>query len=132
MPPPAEPGIAVAIVTSSLGALVGQRRDGTPPWVFPGGGIEASGTPAAAAVREVAEETGLRVAAGPELGARLHPLTRRRIVYVACTLVSEPGDVVTASRELVEVRWLGLAELDRLMPDLFLPVRAHLGQLLPR
>src|SRR5579859_7620100 len=34
---PARPEVAVAIVTSDLGVLVGRRRDGTPPLTFPGG-----------------------------------------------------------------------------------------------
>jgi len=46
------PAIAVAIVTSHLGALVGRRRDGSPPWTFPGGKIEAGESPEGAAVRE--------------------------------------------------------------------------------
>jgi 8-oxo-dGTP pyrophosphatase MutT (NUDIX family) len=51
--------IAVAVVTSSRGVLLGRRRDGNPPWTFPGGKAEPGETPAEAAVRETAEETGV-------------------------------------------------------------------------
>src|SRR4051794_4114903 len=71
---------AVAVGASSLGALVGLRRDRTPPWVFPGGKVEPAESPADAAVREVAEETGLRVQAGHEIDRRRHPATGRWLV----------------------------------------------------
>ncbi len=38
------------------------------PWIFPKGHIEPGETPAAAAVREVGEETGIAATAGPRLG----------------------------------------------------------------
>ncbi len=38
----ARPTVAV---TSALGALIGRRRDGTPPWTFPGGKIEPGESP---------------------------------------------------------------------------------------
>jgi 8-oxo-dGTP diphosphatase len=123
--------VAVAVVASSSGVLAGRRREGAPPWVFPGGKVEPGESIAHAAVREVAEETGLQVQAGSEIGRRVHPVTNRWIVYLACTATSDPSDAATVvCRELSEVRWLGLAELDQLMPDVFLPVREHLGRLL--
>jgi 8-oxo-dGTP pyrophosphatase MutT (NUDIX family) len=42
-------------------AVVGRRRDGNPPWTFPGGKIEPGESPEDAAVRETLEEIGLRV-----------------------------------------------------------------------
>jgi 8-oxo-dGTP diphosphatase len=67
--------IAVAVVTSSRGVLLGRRRDGNPPWTFPGGKAEPGETPAEAAVRETAEETGVAVTATGEIGRRTHPAT---------------------------------------------------------
>src|SRR4051812_26594577 len=56
------PAVAVAIVAGDLGALVGRRRDGLPPWTSPGGKIEPGESPEDAAVRETLKETG---ATGP-------------------------------------------------------------------
>jgi 8-oxo-dGTP diphosphatase len=64
------PAVAVAIVTCDRGILVGQRRDGNPPWTFPGGKIEPGESPEGAAVREALEETGLRVRATGVIGSR--------------------------------------------------------------
>jgi 8-oxo-dGTP pyrophosphatase MutT (NUDIX family) len=44
---------------------------------FPGGKIEPDETPAEAAVREVAEEAGLEIRQGGEIGRRTHPATGR-------------------------------------------------------
>lgn len=119
--------VAVAVVTGPAGVLAGRRRDGIPRWVFPGGRIDDGETPEDAAVRECAEETGLTVTAGNVIGQRTHPATGQAISYLACT----PSDDGTAARvaapdELVEVRWLGLDEVEELMPDLFGPIRTHL------
>ncbi len=64
--------IAVAVVTRRGCVLVGRRdqaaADAAGLHEFPGGKIERGETPAAAAVREVREETGLEVRIGPMLG----------------------------------------------------------------
>src|SRR5690554_2893442 len=61
--PEDRPIVAAAVVTSDHGVLIAQRRDGTPPWTLPAGELQPGETPAAAAVREVGEETGLAVEA---------------------------------------------------------------------
>jgi hypothetical protein len=52
------------VVTSRLGVLVGRRRDGTPPWTFPGGKIEPGESPEGIAL---------------PVTERLLPVCRRRI-----------------------------------------------------
>jgi 8-oxo-dGTP diphosphatase len=130
-PPPRERRltVAVAVIASPRGVLVVRRRDHVPPWAFPGGKIEPDETPAEAAVREVAEETGLQVCPGGEIGRRTHPATGRTITYLACSPSGDTDPTVAAPREVVEVRWVGLDELDQLMPDLYGPARDHLADL---
>jgi 8-oxo-dGTP pyrophosphatase MutT (NUDIX family) len=129
------PTVTAAIVTSSRGVLIGRRRDGNPPWVFPGGKIEPGESPEDAAIRETLEETGLRVRATGVIGGRVHPQTGVPIVYVAAVLASKTGaqisealtdSAASVKDELTEVRWVGLAEARELMGDMFGPVRQYL------
>lgn len=121
-------GVAVAVVTSPRGVLIGRRRDGIPRWVFPGGVVEDGETPAEAAVRECSEEAGLRVVASAELGSRVHPVTGRLITYVACSPVADDPPLTAAPDELVEVCWLSSDRIEERMPDLHDAVREHLGR----
>ena len=63
-----------AIVTSAQGVLVGQRRDGKPPWTFIAGEQDAvkDENPADTAIREVKEETGLQLALRPQVPSAFH------------------------------------------------------------
>lgn len=120
------PPVVVAIVTSEHGVLLGRRQDGVPPWTFLGGQAEPGEAFAATAVREVAEESGLRVeAAEQEIGRRVHPATERAMIYLACRPVdlTEP---VADGDELARVRWVSIAEAEQLLPDLYEPVRLYL------
>src|SRR6266496_1088833 len=82
---PQYPAVAVAIVTSRLGVLAGQRNDGRPPWTFIAGKCETGESPADAIVREVKEETGLLIKPGATIGERIHPKTGKHLVYIAAT-----------------------------------------------
>jgi 8-oxo-dGTP pyrophosphatase MutT (NUDIX family) len=118
--------VAAAVVTCGRQVLISRRLDERPLWAFVSGTIEPGESPADAAVREVMEETGLAVEAGAEIGRRVHPLTGRLIVYVACTPLA--GRLEAAVRDgsgLAEVRWVTTAEVARLL-DVFAPVAAHL------
>ncbi len=119
--------VVAAIVTSSKGVLVARRNDGRPPWTFIAGEIEPGESPADAAVREVKEETGLRVAAGQVIGRRVHPKTGRTMVYMAATPTRGTDAFVGDEEELAEIRWVTLAEADELMGGtIFEPVQEHL------
>jgi 8-oxo-dGTP diphosphatase len=119
--------VALAVITSASGVLLGHRADGNPPWTFPGGKIRPDETAEAAAVREALEETGLSVAADRVIGSRPHPVTGYLAVYVACPFSGgEPRAV--RPWELAEVRWASLAEVGELMAGtIFEPVRAYLA-----
>lgn len=126
----ATPLVAVGVVTSELRVLIGRRVDGTPPWTFPSGKVERGESPDAAAVREVMEETGLRVRPAGVLGQRVHPQTGRALVYVAAEPVHGTTVRVAAPAELAEVRWTSLATAAELLPDMYEPVRAYLGKMI--
>lgn len=122
------PVVVAAVVTSARGVLVGQRRDGSPPWTLIAGETVAGEAPADTAVREVREETGLHVAPGEEIGRRVHPATGRTMVYVAAQPVDGVSDDVAVldDYELTDVRWASLDEARRLLPGLYEPVHQHL------
>lgn len=126
---PEHPPVVAAIVTSPLGVLVGRRNDGTPPWTFIAGKIHEGESQADAAVREVKEETGLRVrASSEEIGRRLHPKTGKLMIYLACTPTEGTDVFVGDEEELAEVRWVSLAEVDEFMgqANVYEPVWDHL------
>jgi 8-oxo-dGTP diphosphatase len=121
--------IIAAIVTSDHGVLVGRRNDGKPPWTFIAGEQDAvqDENPADTAVREVKEETGLRIQAGAVIGERVHPKTGRTMIYIAAAPTHGTDIFVGDEEELAEVRWVSLAEADELMGGMiFEPVHEHL------
>lgn len=124
------PLVVAAIVTSDLGVLIGKRADGRPPWAFVAGKVEPGESVAEAAVREVAEEAGLVVTAGLEIGRRVHPETGRPLVYLTCRPTEGTDARVGSKDELTEVRWVGLDAVDELLPDMFKPARDHLQTVL--
>lgn len=124
---PVQPVVA-AIVTSPLGVLVGRRNDGKPPWTFIAGEQEPGEREEDTAIREVKEETGLRIEAGDVIGERVHPKTGRRMVYMAAAPTHGTDVIVGDEEELAEVKWATLAEVEQLMQPygMFDPVHDHL------
>jgi 8-oxo-dGTP diphosphatase len=120
--------VVLAIITSEQGVVVAKRRDGIPPWVFPGGEIQPGESPADAARRRVADEAGLQVTATTFIGRRIHPKTSRLMVYVHAAVTG--GDVTAGDPEDIELaRWASIDETRDLMPDMYGPVRQYLDQL---
>lgn len=123
-----KPPVSVAIIVDQGKVLMARRRakEGELSWVFPGGAIEAGESPEQAAVREVAEETGLQVEAVKPLGDRVHPKSGVPMFYVAVRLVGGEAHVADAE-ELAEVAWVAHGEIPEYVPyGLFKPVQAYL------
>jgi 8-oxo-dGTP pyrophosphatase MutT (NUDIX family) len=111
--------------------LLARRNDGKPPWTFITGEIEPGEDPADAAVREVKEETGLRIRATDVIGRRVHPQTGREMVYLAARPTHGTKAFVGDEQELAEVHWVDLAQADELMGvTIFEPVRRYLKKTL--
>ena len=111
-PPPVE--CAGAIVRDDDGRLLLVRR-GRPPaegmWSLPGGRIEPGETAAAAAAREVREETGFEVAIGEVLITAVIADGAYRVQDFAARVV---GGALRAGDDASEVRWAADADLDQL------------------
>ena len=99
-------------------------------WEFPGGKVEPGESCEAALVRELAEELGVRIDVGTELGdgTPISPKWRLR-VWTATIAADQAAPAAGDSHD--RLRWLGPAELDAvdwLDPDR--PAVARLGSLL--
>jgi 8-oxo-dGTP diphosphatase len=126
-----QPSIALAIITSSRGVLIEHRRDGIPPWTFPGGEVSTGETASATLARRVPEETGIPITPVLLFGRRVHPRTARVMVYLAATAPEPPPDpVVGDTEDLDAVEWVGLDTVRDRMPDMYEPVRLHLEAVL--
>ncbi|MGH3949951.1 MAG: NUDIX hydrolase [Pseudonocardiaceae bacterium] len=123
-----QPSIAAAIVVRDGRVLLVRRRiaEGDLSWQFPAGEVEDREDPADAAARETREETGLVVAANEVLGERIHPATDRRMIYVACNVVS--GEATVADEEeIADVAWSDSHQLSGYVPHpLYAPVQDYL------
>ena len=126
-----QPTVALAIVTSPKGVLIARRKDGIPPWTFPGGEVKPGETAAAALTRKVPAETGIEIKPVLLFGRRIHPRTSRTMVYLAADAVDEATEPrVLDNEDLDAVEWASLDAVRERMPDMYPPVREHLEAVL--
>ena len=79
-----------------------------PGWMLPGGRVERSETPHAAAVREAREETGIEVRIDRLILVDAH---RRRNVSFVYAATAVGGELAPQFGEIAEVGWLGREEI---------------------
>jgi 8-oxo-dGTP diphosphatase len=119
--------VGVALYDGLGRVLAGRRRDGG--WEFPGGKVERGERQRVAAVRECAEELGVRVVLSRRLpGAQPCGNGYTLYVWAGRILAGRPRALDHA-----ELRWVAAAELphlDWLAPDIpfLLAVREGLGR----
>ena len=74
-------------------------------WCFPGGGLDEGETPVAGAVRELAEETGVRLAAGGPHRPRPVRAGHRRARHLPLPRLRRPYDARARSSATRDARW---------------------------
>ena len=127
-------GIAIRIEDGvAYAACIGRRnRAGRLEWCLPKGHLEAGESPQEAAVREVAEETGIEAEIIRQLGTIDYWFTGddRRVHKVVhhFLLEAKSGDITTAQdpdQEAEEARWIAVA---RLADELAFPNERKMAQ----
>jgi 8-oxo-dGTP pyrophosphatase MutT (NUDIX family)/phosphohistidine phosphatase SixA len=117
MPPTSAPGDvrAAGAVVLRKGRVLLVHRPAYDDWSFPKGKLDAGETSAAAAVREVEEETGLRVRLGVPLSRQSYPNgSRTKVVdyWVGRTTGEHDVSGYEVNSEIDEVVWVPLEEAD--------------------
>ncbi len=93
------------------------------PWGLPGGGLKPGESLEECLIREVSEETGMRVEIAHMLSGAAHPDRRLVDMIFSCRLL--PGESLASFRpnaEIAEARWFHLSEL----PDAISKGQRHL------
>ncbi len=79
-------------------------------WTLPKGKLDEGETAEDAAVREVEEETGLRVSIGSELPSTEYADRYGRPKHVRYWVMDVTGGTFAANKEVDEARWLGVED----------------------
>ena len=122
--------VAIGIVNNNDCVLMIKRakQEGNLVWAFPGGKVEDGETKEEACIREVFEETGLRVSVTELLGERTHPDTGAKIAYFLCR--QEGGEIsVQDENEILEVAYKTRQEFDEdVKTDVYGPVKRYIRE----
>ncbi len=117
-----------AVVRDESGRILLVRHTYLPGWYLPGGGVDPGETVAAAAVREVAEETGIAVLGSPHLFALY--LNRRvsRRDHVALLVFDAPVAGQPLRHPAIEIAEVGFFALDALPEETTDATRRRLAE----
>ena len=106
-----------AVIKDSAGRLLLIRRGHEPGaglWSLPGGRIEPGETDQQAGIREVLEETGLRVDCGRLLGTAELPGPDGAVIHVGDYLAVVTGGDLAAGDDADDARWVTAADMEGL------------------
>jgi 8-oxo-dGTP pyrophosphatase MutT (NUDIX family) len=106
-------GVSAIIFNSQGKVLLCQRRD-LGWWTFPGGGVEAGESLEKAVLREVEEETGLRVILERISGIYLKT-KEKTMVFVFRGKPKIKKKIIKENTETKDVKWLSLKKADVLL-----------------
>jgi 8-oxo-dGTP diphosphatase len=107
-------GCVGAVVKDEQGRLLLIKRGHEPGaglWSLPGGRIEPGETDAEALVREMREETGLEVSAGPLVGRVQRPAPGGQTLDIRDYAATVTGGTLRAGDDAAQARWVTPGEL---------------------
>jgi 8-oxo-dGTP diphosphatase len=122
---------AVAVVQNKEGQILLQRRSDTGAWELPGGALDPGEEPAEAVIREVLEETGIRVIPDRIVGIYTEPpLTYPNgdvVSYVITLFACHPTEdaAQTPDDETLEVRYFSTSALPSTLSQWHYPYIEH-------
>ncbi len=115
------PGV-VAVVVNPAGEILVERTKDSGAWWLPGGAVDPGEAPADAVVREVWEETGVRVIPERVVATYREPLSRYpngdQVLYVSVAFLCHPvgGEAHVHDEESLEVGYFAPGALPPLTP----------------
>jgi 8-oxo-dGTP diphosphatase len=106
-----------AVIKDDRGRLLLIKRGHAPGaglWSLPGGRIEPGETDAEALVREMREETGLVIEAGPLVGSVRRPAADGAVLDIRDYAATVTGGTLRPGDDAADARWVDDSELARL------------------
>jgi 8-oxo-dGTP diphosphatase len=106
-----------AVVKDERGQLLLIKRGHEPGaglWSLPGGRVEPGETDAQALVREMREETGLTVEAGPLLGSVRRPWPNGAVIEIRDYAATVTGGTLCPGDDAADARWVPAGEVNTL------------------
>jgi 8-oxo-dGTP diphosphatase len=106
-----------AVVKDERGRLLLIKRGhepGTGLWSLPGGRVEPGETDAEALIREMREETGLTVTAGPLVGSVRRPWPNGAVIEIRDYAATVTGGMLCPGDDAADARWVPPGEVNTL------------------